>query len=1208
MALQKQNIPIAFAQGVDTKTDDKQVVAGKLLNLQNGLFTNTGKINKRNGLDLLSNQIDITFDHITEGQALSTYQDQLLLFNGKKAFSKLEYNEHWLDKGSVSSVINSTFQVIRNEHQQFNTSSAKISDLECYVWEDSRGGIRYSVVDSITGNFLVADKVINSSGDRPAVLALPATENLASQFVILYTNGTSIQLNRVFTDAIQILKPVETAASDLHENHVYDACLTSSLTYVDNILTAAHNNIYLGYAARYNSSLIFKTPRVIKIDSDNVEPATLDLSFVVIENVNTDGYQAPRIISLTALGDISFGQAGAAAPGAAMIWTTLSSMWIAKVVTYYVGPLVPLQITTPSTNFTISELNKISFIWNDRPFDDRVSFQIFMEFAKPEEYHYYVKACKLNVYLHGEFLAVTQLFDIKLKRGIGLHSKPFVQNDVPYIVAIHQSNIDSTLDLQSTYFILNDQLEVISKVNDNVSGGIDDKLCNIVFDGYTYSKALTKEGEDGYLYSQHFPVSNGIFNFASLKKGKLQSADNTTFSLTGVTKIELDYVSKSHFSSANLNDNLYVIGGILQNYDGSQFFENNFHLYPENVSLDNTLMDVTVTTTGTSIVAQVSAFQMVAATRIDPGQYFTINTAVNIDRYYVWYKIDGIGTDPVLAGRTGLQVDINSYDDGYTVTTTTATVLALISDFIIHANNTNPPLLVITNASAGATGIPTIGNITEGSISNGTYSYLALWKWIDNQGRTHRSTTSVPKQIVISNGLTTNSISVKMPILDLTKKTGITLEIYRTEGNGQGDLFYKVTPLFNPITLISSTNPNITDVYFIDTMSDADLISNELVYTTGGVLDNGSASACSIITTFKNRLFIAGLADKNKINYSKILSPDDINFAVGFNEIFSKELDNRGGIIVALAPMDDKLIIFKTNQIFFISGDGPNNIGQGDFSEPQLITTDVGCDNVNSVVFSPIGLIFKSSKGIYLLDRSLQVKYIGAPVEKFNDLTISSVVLLSSKNQIRYITEDGVALIYDYFVDQWGTFTNYQGVDCDLYKNSFILLRSDGRTFQENTDSFSDETNTGNTQHIPLVLETSNLSLSGLNGFQRVYRVEILGEYKGAHHGIVSFAYDYSPIYTDSASFDGYDVIGQFSYGAIGPYGETDGDVYGGNYIPYQFRIHLAQQKCSAIRIKVEDTQSAPFNEGFNISAITLQAGMKTGLNKLPANKNVGSS
>jgi len=52
-------------------------------------------------------------------------------------------------------------------------------------------------------------------------------------------------------------------------------------------------------------------------------------------------------------------------------------------------------------------------------------------------------------------------------------------------------------------------------------------------------------------------------------------------------------------------------------------------------------------------------------------------------------------------------------------------------------------------------------------------------------------------------------------------------------------------------------------------------------------------------------------------------------------------------------------------------------------TEPSLIPTDTGTINPRSIVLTPMGIMYQSEKGIYLLDRSLQVSYIGADVEAY---------------------------------------------------------------------------------------------------------------------------------------------------------------------------------------------------------------------------------
>jgi hypothetical protein len=78
-------------------------------------------------------------------------------------------------------------------------------------------------------------------------------------------------------------------------------------------------------------------------------------------------------------------------------------------------------------------------------------------------------------------------------------------------------------------------------------------------------------------------------------------------------------------------------------------------------------------------------------------------------------------------------------------------------------------------------------------------------------------------------------------------------------------------------------------------------------------------------------------------------------------------------------------------------------------------------------------------------------------------------------------------------------------------------------------------------------------------------------------------------------------------YGEYSPYGEPEEVPYGGAGNLYQIRIDLEQQKCQSIKIKIEELQ-ADAGEGLTLSAMTLQVGVKTGTNKLPAANKFGTA
>jgi len=68
------------------------------------------------------------------------------------------------------------------------------------------------------------------------------------------------------------------------------------------------------------------------------------------------------------------------------------------------------------------------------------------------------------------------------------------------------------------------------------------------------------------------------------------------------------------------------------------------------------------------------------------NRYFFINSASNANQYYVWYNVNGGGTDPAIAGKTGLMVAIPTGSGANTVAAATAAVLNSSNKFITNIN------------------------------------------------------------------------------------------------------------------------------------------------------------------------------------------------------------------------------------------------------------------------------------------------------------------------------------------------------------------------------------------------------------------------------------------------------------------------------------------------------------------------------------------
>lgn len=517
------------------------------------------------------------------------------------------------------------------------------------------------------------------------------------------------------------------------------------------------------------------------------------------------------------------------------------------------------------------------------------------------------------------------------------------------------------------------------------------------------------------------------------------------------------------------------------------------------------------------------------------------------------------------------------------------------NSFVEHGFHVYPEGLSATPSSTG-------GNISGGSTSPGlSFEYWGVYAWMDAQGQIHRSAPSVGVTVTIANGVSTGSVALTFPTLRLTSKRAprgpVMLEIYRTQGNGT--VPYLVTSPTSPLL----NDPTVDTVSFTDTMSDTTLVGNALLYTTGGVIENIAAPAVSFVSTFGNRVLLFPSENKKQVLFSKEVVP---GAPVEFSDLLSFNVNPRGDDLVCGIQMDDKYILFQDSDILFMTGEGPDATGgQNDYTQPLSIAAAVSCNNSRSIVRTDDGIMFQSSKGIYLLTRGLSTVYIGADVEAYNGDTVVSATLIPDTTQVRFCLSSGVALVYDYNAKdergfgQWSVFTNHAAVDATVWEGLFTFAQSSGLVLQETPGQFTD-----NGSFIKLRLVTSWLSIAGLQSFQRAYRLMVLGDYIGPHKLAIQVAYDFNPNFTQQQVVDAATLLSTPAYGEDAEYGDTA--VYGGAFPEYEFELHLKQQKCTAIQISLEDVQSSNFGEGMSLSALSLQVGVKQGWNKLPAARRFG--
>lgn len=480
-----------------------------------------------------------------------------------------------------------------------------------------------------------------------------------------------------------------------------------------------------------------------------------------------------------------------------------------------------------------------------------------------------------------------------------------------------------------------------------------------------------------------------------------------------------------------------------------------------------------------------------------------------------------------------------------------------------------------------------------GSLVDGTYNYVAIYAWTDTQGLKHRSAPSIGLVATASAGGSAQTLSIDVPTLRITDKENVIIELYRTVKDGT--IFHKVTTVASP----EVNDPTIDSITITDGISDTDLISNELLYTTGGILENVAPSSVRLMTSFNNRIMLIPGDKPNTLQYSKLNLDGE---PVEFSDLLVKRIGRDEEPVTSIATLDDKFILFKNSAMYFISGEGPNNAGTQDtFTEPEIISSDIGCEQQNSIVLTPQGLMFMSNKGIYLLTRGLELQYIGAQVEDFNDQIITSAKVVPATNQVRFTIENNLCLVYDYFINQWSTFSNHSGLDATILNATYYYLNSAGQVYKENKSSYLD----AGTQ-IRIKIETSWISFAGLQGYQRVYKLLGLGEYVSPHKLRIRTAYDFKEVYIHERVIDSTDISSNIRYGDTTPYGNES--IYGGEGDIYQFRVDMKKQKTQSIKIKIEEIQeSDTIGEGLAISALTFRIGVKPSEFKIDSDKQKGT-
>lgn len=413
------------------------------------------------------------------------------------------------------------------------------------------------------------------------------------------------------------------------------------------------------------------------------------------------------------------------------------------------------------------------------------------------------------------------------------------------------------------------------------------------------------------------------------------------------------------------------------------------------------------------------------------------------------------------------------------------------------------------------------------SIGAGTYSWAAAYEWIDANGGVMRS---APSLLISSQTLTANQkidISITAPQLSYKAdvrggmgfQTGPAyIALFRTEANSSGP-FYRLTAIEVPATnhgYYGRANVVVTDAYPDTGGASGALATFPPLYTTGDILEADPVPTCTMVTTWQGRFVIAGTDDD-----SVWFSTENEDGEVPYFSIGLRLAPFENGRISGLAVLDEKLVLFKPDGVFTLAGQLPNKQGVGSIPVPVQVSSDAGCIDPQSVVTFPQGVMFRSARGIYLLDRSLQVSFIGEPVARTVEASEKTVgpVLVTEQNHIRFdVNEDadggpGSVVAYDYLRGMWTQFRYARQGETGAAPSA-QLVGADGRVYwvdgngdlwRERQANYSD---TGSGLFTYRV-RSGWIKAAGAQGYFTASRAGVLGKYGIPHVLTVNVYADY---------------------------------------------------------------------------------------------------
>ena len=456
------------------------------------------------------------------------------------------------------------------------------------------------------------------------------------------------------------------------------------------------------------------------------------------------------------------------------------------------------------------------------------------------------------------------------------------------------------------------------------------------------------------------------------------------------------------------------------------------------------------------------------------------------------------------------------------------------------------------------------------------------WMIVDGENKLYRSSLSPEMTLVGDNGasparpMDTIVVANQPPSISRANSRA-RFEVWQ---NGEGDFnvsTHRATAfdptkavtragVFDPIAFTSSGPWR----YLVSTRRGDGLVT--LPGAGSSALQPEPLGGCSYVTTTSNRVWYVEPEDTARVRFSMDFS---VLGSIQFNRNLYIDIPD-GSKPVAVASLDEQVVILTDKSIYLVTGNLPNNNGGGANFYLQRVAFEGGCSNRYSVFSTRQGVFFESERGLNLLTRGYEVLFAGEAIEDSvsGGSSITGTAYLPAHDLYLFTTSSDIMALrvgQSFKWTRWDFEHDQDIVASCAWGDYHVVLGSDGDLFYMDMDVVTD---------VLMTLTTPWIYLGDLEGFQRVRNISLVGRndtVSPVGYAAVQIGYDFATSYAETLFYEyGVDITGS----------------------PLRIRMKPARGKCSSFRLRFAETaetvgQSTTNDSAITIAGISVEAGIK---------------